>query len=258
MSDGFYSGGHIGDAIYQLYTLSKTPAKSVFFLGPGQDNRWGSEEIKSIIPLAKYQSYISSCEEVDSCPEGAFNFKEEGGEKKPECFYELSMGWPGDLRLKKLYFVSYFKDMGMRWILENFKRSGAWLTAPSTKKFDVVAHIPTRRITRSKKEWVHIIKAIENSGRTVAIIGGEDVREWDGHFNCIKPKDMLDAADYINSSRMFIGSASCNYVIAEGLDKLRFVDIHPDSLGTAPSEDNGWNITPWSTQTCIERILDCI
>tara|TARA_R110002096_G_scaffold51401_6_gene134414 strand:+ start:3707 stop:4363 length:657 start_codon:yes stop_codon:yes gene_type:complete len=212
----------------------------------------------ALLPLINYQYYIRDSHKVESCPPGSFNFHTKANDRNPEAFYEHTTGWPGDVRLKKRYFEAYFRDMGMGWILNSFKRSQPWLTAPRGEKFDVVAHIPTHKMCREKEEWSYILKQLSLEGHEVVVIGGDDVSDWEDSAECYKPRDMLEAASLIGDAKMFIGTASCNYVIAEGIGTLRFVDIHPDAVGTKPSEDNGWDISDWPADVVLKRLNECL
>ncbi len=254
----FYHGGHIGDVIYSLYTMMVDGGKSLLELGPGQNQRWGDREIKSLLPLINYQSYATGIKVASASPD-AHDFTDCTRIVNSRDFYEWhGLRWPGNINLKKRYFIGYFLAMyGMKWVLEHFESEPKWLDAPRTKPYQFVLHLPTQRLCRPISDWYDIVNQLKLLG-SVAIIGSDDTDIWENTGVYQRPTDMLDAANYINSAHMFLGSASCNYVIAEGLRKLRFVDVPQESEGTVPTNHSGWNIASWSVQEIINRVKQCI
>lgn len=263
----FYSGGHIGDLVYQLCAVRRiavaTGNPAEFYIGPGQSIRWGQKEWESVLRLVGLQEYISCAKIVDACPDDAFNFMMSESHIKKNEFFELDEGktWPANASLKKIY---YFAASNEPFNIRNsqFSNENQWIKCEKTKLVNVVAHIPKHRMCRDASEWENILLQLKRNGLIVKLIGGDDVDEWSSHPSLVemitKPRDMLEAAEYINSANVFIGSASCNYVLAESLSVMRFVDVPPESIGTVPTDTRGWNVALWSAERIIRSIMTSI
>jgi len=250
--------GHIGDAVFTLHPIhhrSLSGDKANYYLQHDNRDRFDRSVCLSLSPLIEYQDYISDVVVTDVVPEDCLPHEKDIRFKD---YYEVTgnhnMAY---VNLKKRHFRAMNADRSMRWCLENFKSSGPWLKAPAVQAADVVAHLPTGRLTRSIDSWVKVLDSVREHS-SVLVIGGDDVSEWEGHAECHKPDSMLEAASLINGCKLFIGASSCNYVIAEGLGKLRFVDIHPNSSGTRPRDETGWDTSKWDDDTLCRRIRDCI
>lgn len=233
-----------------------------FLIGPGQTTRWGEKEWHAVKPLVERQDFIYSCDIVDKCPPEAFNFMNANDFIDREEFFEFdrNRSWPGDMNLRKFYFYAAAgKEMPLTARIAFFNSWVSWIHADKTKLVNVVAHIPKHRMCRSAEEWTSILLKLKMNGLIVKLIGGDDVMEWAGKKAIkdmiVKPKDMAEAADYINSARIFIGSASCNYVIAEALGVYRFVDVPDESIGTVPIDQKGWNVAKWSADRVVDAVM---
>lgn len=255
----FHHGGRIGDLVYAMYTIKALGGGELclsLFHHPGWDRRF-AESVKS---LAEYQDYINQVSIIDIDQRQMSEWR--CGRSKPwliEKFIDYDLhdaeldynphmfpewhkrDWPGNCHIAKRYAVHF----GVDWDPE-----AVWLEAPQTHvNIDVVFHMPLRRSVRSKERWLFILRALKASGFTVLVMTGPyDYEEWNYacemyNIPCIVPSDMLDASDYINSSRLFIGGASSCNTIAEGLKKRRIVELADGCDDTYPYGLTGWCAT---------------
>jgi len=262
----FYHGGHIGDVIYSLYTIKKSGGGTLV-LGPGQQHGWGDDEIDALMPLINYQDYVYEIWSIDKkYPDQIdHDFTSIRDIVNPEDFWEWEHEpWPGNAHLKKRYFNSLWrKRAGLIDQMLAYSNDDKWLTAPheSYAVFDIVFHAPTRKIVRGQAEWHDILSALSTKGFTILVIGGDDLDEWSDSLYYVKhkPANFLEVASRIDACGLFLGLASCNYVIAEGLDKFRLIDMAPATTGAEPMNERGWDITNWSKGRVIAaatRILE--
>lgn len=229
MNNRFLHGGRIGDAIYALYTVKALGGGDFYFNQHHAPIGWNEELAKLTLKLIKYQDYVKKVGLINR-QNITYNLIDAEQDYNPEKFPEWAGDdWPGNIHLAKRYAVHF----GVDWGLDE-----PWLTAPKTKNIDVVVHAPSYRITDKIQLYFTILELLRNK-YSVAIIGTpHDLEHWQYHqladVQLVTPKDMLEAADWINSAKVFLGAVSSGHAIAEGLGKPRYVqaaqgcnNIHP-------------------------------
>lgn len=260
MTNRFYHAGHLGDLVCSLYTV-KALGGGQFYIGDhfdGDWKNWGKEIQEAAVPLCRYQTYISCAKRVDSVPENlTYNFIDSWRQQRTDNHFEYSYDSIASCGLKKRDFINVMMNVcghTLRDTLLLLNHDIPWLSAPRTKDYDVVCHLPSHKVCRDVGDWRKIFKSMKSLGYSIAMIGGEDVEFWEGSAcDVIKPTDLLDAADYINSSKLFIGVSSCNNAIAEGLDKFRFIECE-QAWGTEPQNERGWKINHWDARRIITSL----
>lgn len=226
----FHHGGRLGDAIYALYTVKALGGGHVV-ISDFHDGTWNP---RSLLSLLKHQPYITGAEFFPYSDEMAasctYDLHEAEDDNNPEEFPEWHGGdWPGNIHLAKRYAVHF----GIDW-----HPNQPWLTAPRTKNVDVVFHAPKRRVT-DEAALSDVLHRLVNAGLEVRVLGGpEDYAEWYRplwEMVCIQPENLLEAADYINSAKVFFGAVSSCHAIAEGLEKPRYVQQAPGCDNVTPT-----------------------
>ena len=255
----YYTGGHIGDTIYQLYSIMKAGGGTLY-VGPHNHGAWGIQHWMALLPLLKEQWYLYDVKII-----GDIN------DKPTDLTYDFSKTWEhlriaehfesdgrdeGDVSLKKREYLNCFRERtSFSHLLCSFSHHERWLYAPSTKSVDIVIHAPKHKLTRSQQHFGDVVQKLAKHGFKTVFIGSDDALEWSAYGEVVVTPDLLVAADYINSARLFFGTASCCYVIAEALGKLRFVDIFGGARGTTPRDESGWETNSWSVDLIVERAL---
>ena len=260
----FYHGGHLGDLVCALYSIMKHGGGELY-IGPHSHPCWNEKLRKAAAPLCAYQPYITKAEVVDETPEDlTYDFTLSWAHQLQTHDYVKGIGYHfehshnsiASCGLKKRDLINLFKEKhSLREILRMLNHDEAWLVAPETKDFDVVCHLPHTKLVRPADQWKELFKSMHHAGLKIALIGSQEVELWgDNHFwELVQPTDLLDAADYINSAKLFIGVSSCNNAIAEGLDQFRFVECE-EAWGTEPQNERGWKINDWSA----ERVMNTV
>lgn len=232
----FQTSGRLGDIVYQLYTIKAMGGGDIIIdLEHHKEppEKWNWHMAESIMPLLSYQTYIDSI----------FMSLEPGGRppwKYPdEPIYDFDMvdaerapmdplsfpewtgpNWPGNIHLAK----RYAHHFGVAW-----KPGSIWLDAPKnhTESVDIAFHAPKRRCT-DENNLRQIMEMLVHLGYGVAVIDPD--REWFMDIAGVQhvTKDMLEAADIINSAKVFLGAVSSCHAIAEALGKPRLVQQAPD------------------------------
>lgn len=260
MTNVFYHGGHIGDVVYSLYTI-KTAGGGILKLGPGQQSMWGRKQIDALIPLCKAQSYIDDCFYSEDKSDVTHDFTTIGGLYNPEEFFEWDgRVWPGNAHLKKRYFNSYWrKKVDIAQQLYIFSSDDSWLESYdcSPHEYDIVFHAPLRKQNdcRPQSSWYEILQRLSNK-YSIVVIGGDDINEWDDtdYYTKLVPSNFLEVQDMIATADLFLGNSSCNHVIAEGLDQIRMIDMAPQTEGSEPHNQRGWDITKWSDRRVVDAV----
>lgn len=230
----FQTSGRLGDIVYQMYTVKSfcardsEQAQMLIDLEHHKEPRgaWNLDMAYSIAKLLNYQDYISNTAIVTGeqyvWPTDINLVDAENAPADPKAFPEWrGPNWPGNIHLAK----RYAHHFGFGW-----KPGDVWMTAPQTKKAEVVVHAPLRRMT-DKYELYAAINMLRADGVKVTIIAGHDWTEWENTslLECVtQPANMLEAADYINSAKVFLGAVSSCHAIAEALGKPRFVQQAAD------------------------------
>jgi len=255
--------------VYALYTVKALGGGAVL-LSTFHWPAWDIEMAESMMPFLRHQEYIDAAgifsvpigqmerwracgtipKGIDTC---SFNLWKAETDHNPEAFPEWhGRVWPGNCHIAKRYAVHF----GVEWDPES-----KWLTAPTTKKVDVIFHMPLRRIVRNRKQWFWILNRLQETGYSVIILGGpNDIDEWSGRseFHTCCPKDFLETADYINSAKLFIGGASSCNTVAEGLKKRRIVELAPDCDDTYPYGDTGHYANDMSDEKIVQLALEIL
>mgnify|MGYP000942811741 CR=1 FL=1 len=239
----FQTSGRLGDIIYQLYTVKALGGGNILIDLEHHKNpieKWNKDVAASIAPLLNYQSYIKgvAIKEWGFWPYDVNLVDAENAPKDPEAYPEWrGPNWPGNIHIAKRY-AQFFH---VRWI-----PGDVWLEAPKTKMVDVVFHAPMHRTTQAIY-LAETIQLLANERIRVAIIDPD--RNWEvgnswgffphtsvdikrfvdeGTIRREIPMDMLEAADWINSAKVFLGAVSSCHAIAEALGKPRLVQQAPD------------------------------
>ena len=227
----FQTSGRLGDIVYQLYTIKAMGGGDIIIdLEHHKEppEKWNWHMAESIMPLLSYQTYIDSIfmslEPGGRPPwkypdEPIYDFDMVDAERAPmdpPSFPEWhGRNWPGNIHIAK----RYAHHFGVAW-----KPGSIWLDAPKTKEVDIVIHAPHRRVT-DYRSLAEAIQRLDMAGHGIAIIDIEN--EWPEEYR-LQPKDMLEAADWINSAKVFLGAVSSCHAIAEALGKPRLVQQAPD------------------------------
>jgi hypothetical protein len=223
----------------------------------------GKDEIDALLPLCDYQEYITRCQRVDSFDEVADSVDHVFRNRKtdPEDFFEWRGNiWPENAHLKKIYFFDYFRSRySLRDLMYMFDPESSWLKCPPSDPvlYDIIVHCPGRKLCRSLDKWIEILRTLHYRGASIAVIAGpNDIDEWpSGEFYTLfVPDDFLKVASLIKDAKLFMGLASCNYVIAEGVDAVRMIDMAPQTQGAEPLNQRGWNITRWDRDRILRSV----
>lgn len=230
----FHHGGRIGDCIFSLYTMAKLGGGKLY-LTDFHEGNWDQRIAEQLLPLIQYQEYVDQAQFVPYdhfTNEVDYDLHAAELDYNPEQFPEWNHKvWPGNISIAKRYAIHFGID---------FIPGFPWLTAPKTfENIDVVFHAPIRRVV-DKDQLVAIMVGLASAGKKIAIIGGEsDWTEWremiiSHEITAIWPPTLLDAADMINSAKVFLGAVSSGNAIAEGLDKPNFVQVTDGCDNTFP------------------------
>lgn len=246
----FHHGGRLGDAIYSLYTVKALGGGHVIISDFHQGN-WGEAQARSLLPLLQHQDYISGAhfQYARSVEDVTYDLHDAELDHNPEAFPEWhGKVWPGNIHIAKRYAVHF----GVEW-----KPGSTWLTAPATKDVQVAFHAPMRRTTKTDV-LAKTLQKLGQAGIETAIIDPDSNwqfgNSWafypqttiklDGFptIQRVVPQDMLDAADWINSAKVFFGAVSSNHAIAEALGKPRYVQMADGCDNVIPTAFvNGWS-----------------
>jgi len=208
-----------------------------------------------VIPFGALENWRATGDAPDVVKACTHDLWQAENDRNPDKFPEWhGRQWPGNCHIAKRYAVHF----DVEWDPE-----AVWLTAPRTKKVDIVFHMPIRRSVRPAIEWAHILKVFRQLNYSVLILGGrDDIEEWRfyaGRIPRLAPDTLLQSADYINSAKLFIGGASSCNTIAEGLKKHRIVELADDCDDTYPYGDTGQCANGMSLGDIVEKaqvILD--
>jgi hypothetical protein len=254
-TNSFYHGGHLGDLIYSLYSIKKYGGGHLY-IGPHQHTNWTPKLMHTAAILCAHQNYIDGVDIVNEKPlDLTYDFTDSWGHQEVKHHFEYNGKSIASCSLKKRDFINLnkykYKFVELLGMLNQYE---TWLTAPNTCSYDIVCHLPHHKLVRDKSEWHRVFDYFSTDFK-IAIIGADDIDYWQANqsYTIIKPDNLLEAADYINSAKLFIGVASCNYVIAEGLGKFRFVESK-EASGVDPMNDTGYQIAKWDTDRVIESM----
>lgn len=272
MVNVFIHGGRLGDAVMALYAAKKVGG-GIFQMCLRHEPPWDHKKLNSILALVKYQSYIKDAihvkvpkeyikpNHIDSkyIESGAdpipwtHSFIESESKCNPEDYPEYKS--QGKNWLHYTHQARRHCDhFGVKW-----EPDIVWLEAPKTKgNVDVLFHAPSYRLVRSRQSWIKIIELLSSKCNVVVITGPDDRHEWSDVAKVIVPEDFLEVADYINSAKCFLGAASSCYCVAEGLRKLRFVELRADCYNTHCYGETGHIINNWSDDIVIESVLGAV
>lgn len=206
----FYHSGDSGDIIYSLPTV-RALGGGILYLGPDgypkmmprQHMTW--ELYENIAPLLKAQPYVSDCLFSPKSSVAQFNLNE----FRMEVLREVLNTKPG-YNLARVH-LHHFQQR-----LDEDKKP--WLTVPDPRHEAEVIISRTERYHSGTFDWRKVLKCY--SGK-LAFVGSEN--EWRlfcmqfGDVPHVKTKDLLEAAQVIAGSKLFVGNQSCPYAIAVGL-----------------------------------------
>lgn len=261
----FLHGGRIGDTIYALYIVKKVGGGIFQQCLRHAPHRWDEKTLLSVLKLVRYQPYINDAIYVkvpkiymmSDTPISALNvgaeplhwnysFIDSESQSDPENYPDLCyvnyLHYAHQARRHCVYFK-------LKWNPDD-----VWLTAPKTKKLDILFHAPSYRLVRSRERWQRIIEKLSLNFKIVVVSGEHDRGEWSKNFDVTVPPDHLEVADYVNSAHCFLGAASSCYAIAEALKKMRFIELAPDCFNNYPYGKTGRLINEWSDQELIAHV----
>lgn len=263
-------GGRSGDVFYSLYAAMMLGGGTFQLCLYHAPVAWNIELLESVLSLVKYQTYIVQADvvkiphrwrNVANAPYAdigidfrqiTHDFIHADTVRNPERFPELTPGeWPSNVHLAKRYCDPWHVE----WDPEL-----KWLTVPTNAMCfdDIVFHVPLRRSIRSKQSWLYILNKLKSRKLLIRIIAGEnDIGEWkELGFAISKPRNFLQSAIFINSSKVFLGVASSCNVIAEGLKHPRCVELADDCYNTYPFGDTGVMINGMSDDAVVELVAE--
>jgi hypothetical protein len=117
-----------------------------------------------------------------------------------------------------------------------------WLTVDPDKAY--AGLILVNRTQRYRNPNLSYAFLAKYASRLVFMGLPEEYREWRQEYQInvphFLPKDFLEAARAIAACRLFIGSQSCCWAIAEGLKVPRVVEVFPHAPNCIPNGENGW------------------
>jgi len=251
----FHHGGRIGDCLYACYTI-KALGGGKLYLSPYHTPNWGLEQIQSLKSFLEYQDYITEVEVCDPPRRGEvvkdvdYDLHRVEDIYNPQDFPEWHGNyWPGNIHIAKRYAVGF----GVEW-----DKNDTWLRAPSHGGSPhIVFHAPERRMVRPREAWGYILRSLAHNFK-IDVVGGPDdyiqlkdivpgLSYWYHH-------DFHTAAGLIGNAKVFLGCASSCNVVAEGIKKIRYVELADGCDNTNPLFD----VTTWSDDKIVERVTDAI
>jgi len=209
--------------------------------------RWTTDILRDLAPLFEYQSYIHDVGFGFDPPEfdqHRFDF----------CPHMHDGGNPGSRHLVDAHLRTFLPHFAYTWDVDE-----KWLEAPRTKGVPIVCHLPVNRGERSRERWANIL-----SGLPYIILTSRSEWESQAHraffdnHSLVRPDNFLDGADYVNSSKVFVGNVSCWNAIAEGLKVRRLVDVGSGAHNAIPMDPSGCQIQSFDDQFVRELIEEAI
>jgi hypothetical protein len=265
----FHHGGRLGDCLFALYTIKELGGGRLA-LSLYQQGGWYKYMIDALLPLIEYQSYIEDCGQCDQEDRHQYDvdFVKYENMFNPLMFPEWEgPDWPGNIHIGKRYAAC----AGVTW-----SPGRAWLQAPQTyvDDLDIVFHAPMRRCMRDPDRWADIIRNLCIDEYNIAVIGSkEDIEDWEprlhsksdftyygkkrdfsktGSMTLVIPDNFLQAADYINSAKLFMGAISSCHAIAEGLGVWTMCDVHTDCSEFYSKGKTGVTCNSWQTDQVLK------
>lgn len=249
----FHHGGRLGDCVYALYTVKNLGGGKIFISDFHQGD-WNRKLIDLLLPFLKYQAYIKDAEfikyqNIEPLLPKMFDLHKGETDYNPEMFPEYNgKGWPANAHIGKRYALHF----GLEFDFESI-----WITAPKTKKLDIAFHAPERRlIPETTNRLKKILKILGTKYDIICIGDDADLKFWNNtpNIKLVKPDNMLEASDYINSASIFLGAVSSCACIAEGLKKRRLVWANEDCFNTYHKGDTGKYLNFLSDEEAIKYI----
>jgi hypothetical protein len=197
MPVSFCTYGDLGDVIYLLPCMQLMPSPSILYLRDGlrlEDPF--TAKLPILAPLLLAQSYVAAV--------------------KP---------WNGE---PIDYDASFFRDAGLpfgitlaqlqaNWLGLNPTFSRPWIQVEPRREAAIIVH----RSPRYQNCFIPWKELVAEFGSDMLMIGTPDEHkdfvERFGHIPHRPTKNLLEAAQLIKGSELFLGNQSCPYAIAEGL-----------------------------------------
>lgn len=204
------SEGDIGDCLYLLCILSQLDGKQSLLINESHATKARGKEgaellVRNLKRLAEAQPYIKECRL--STPEDKVDWESAGFRKSYYVSGETLMG----AHLNHLIRV---KGIG-----RHIDTTRGWLTSPqSTESKGRIVINRTGRYRNQSFRWEQVVRHYRN--RLLFVGLQHEWKEFCSMFGFVEhapTNDMMDVAELIAGSEMFIGNQSCAFAIAEGL-----------------------------------------
>lgn len=206
----FYHSGDSGDIVYSLPTV-RALGGGIVYLGPDGYPRMQPRQhltwslFENIAPLLKAQSYVEDCLYSPKAGVAQFNLNE----FRMEILREVLNTKPG-YNLARVH-LHHFQQR-----LDEDKKP--WLTVPAPRHEADVIVARTERYHNGRFDWRKVVSVYKDR---IAFIGTEN--EW--RLFCMQfgdvphagTKNLLEVAQVIAGSKLFVGNQSCPFAIAVGL-----------------------------------------
>lgn len=222
--------------IFALWTMKELGGGELVltdYHSPG----WDLTVAESMRGLLEMQPYVERVTVVPYKYRGLIDYDLQAAEDdfNPQWFPEWNGKWPGNVNILRRYAIHFgFCRESLKVI--------PWMVAPCTKgRGNVVAHVPMRRSLRLREDWRRILTAVD-----AVVLGKEDITGLDCSW--------LETADWINSSKVFLGTVSSCNAIAEALGKVRFVEQAEDCFNVNPTV----SINGMDNEEVVRRVLEVV
>lgn len=211
----FRSSGDAGDCIQNLAVIRALGGKHKYCLVNRSWTKPMSITAPFLQPLIESQPYISSCEVSEEEPEVDFSLFRHGRNYRfHSAEYSLA-----EAHARYYKFIKGERP-DIKWNepwLENIK--------PDKRSKGRVVIARSERYNNSAFQWR---KIVEHYGDLLLFIGTEKERnkfcQFYGNIEYAPTKDLLEAAELIAGSALFIGNQSSPYNVAEGLRVPRILE----------------------------------
>lgn len=236
----YRSSGEAGDIAYQLcickHLYDQDPQEQVFYIEAASytHTRWTPDKWQVIEPLLLRQPYIHHVEEY-KCQPIDVNLND----FRAPMFASLSRGLGRN--------VSLWEWMCMAHNAPPEIYSRPWLEVDIVPQvFNTVIN-RTRRYNNPSFPWIRMIREANDP----IFLGLEDEHKALGDYTGVPllrlaTDNLLEAAEIISASDLFIGNQSCLYAIAEGLKKPAVLEVYPpmpNCIFNRPDVVHGWDAT---------------
>lgn len=235
----FLHGGNAGDVVMSLPSIADLvdragKQQAELYLEPGKPARYVAgphplgnvlmnlDYAEKLLPLLRSQPYIFSADIHNGQPIdinlNAFR----------------SSGFPHDKGDIGRYYRHSFRCLPRTW--------EPWLTVEPDKTYSGM--ILVNRTQRYRNPALSYAFLRKYESRMLFLGLNDEYQEFQSTYQIrvpqLLPKDFYQAACAIAACKLFVGSQSCCWAIAEGLKVPRVVEIYPGAANCIPNGLNGW------------------